>query len=184
MVRGVMDSVVSTELGNTSVATVKLGPLKPGTLLLECSFRLSCPAPQQLQLFRYLPALTLRNLLDSTGRDLTKALPAEKLDQLLQKVPRQTAQGLVRHARPQLQIMLAKVEELEQAKVAGIVDGAIEQMVAQQREALQRLTELAKVNPNIRQQEIDWIKEETAMLAEYLSKAQLRLDSVRVIVAT
>lgn len=184
MVRGVMDSVVSTELGNTSVATVKLGPLKPGTLLLECSFRLSCPAPQQLQLFRYLPALTLRNLLDSTGRDLTKALPAEKLDQLLQKVPRQTAQGLVRHARPQLQIMLAKVEELEQAKVAGIVDSAIEQMVAQQREALQRLTELAKVNPNIRQQEIDWIKEETAMLAEYLSKAQLRLDSVRVIVAT
>lgn len=184
MVRGVMDSVVSTELGNTSVATVKLGPLKPGTLLLECSFRLSCPAPQQLQLFRYLPALTLRNLLDSTGRDLTKALPAEKLDQLLQKVPRQTAQGLVRHARPQLQIMLAKVEELEQAKVAGIVDNAIEQMVAQQREALQRLTELAKVNPNIRQQEIDWIKEETAMLAEYLGKAQLRLDSVRVIVAT
>lgn len=184
MVRGVMDSVVSTELGNTSVATVKLGPLKPGTLLLECSFRLSCPAPQQLQLFRYLPALTLRNLLDSTGRDLTKALPAEKLDQLLQKVPRQTAQGLVRHARPQLQIMLAKVEELEQAKVAGIVDSAIEQMVAQQREALQRLTELAKVNPNIRQQEIDWIKEETAMLAEYLGKAQLRLDSVRVIVAT
>lgn len=184
MVRGVMDSVVSTELGNTSVATVKLGPLKPGTLLLECSFRLSCPAPQQLQLFRYLPALTLRNLLDSTGRDLSKALPAEKLDQLLQKVPRQTAQGLVRHARPQLQTMLAKVEELEQAKVAGIIDSAIEQMVAQQREALQRLTELAKVNPNIRQQEIDWIKEETAMLADYLSKAQLRLDSVRVIVAT
>lgn len=115
---------------------------------------------------------------------MTKALPAEKLDQLLQKVPRQTAQGLVRHARPQLQTMLSKMEELEQAKVPGIIDNAIEQMVAQQRQALQRLTELAKVNPNIRQQELDWVKEETAMLAEYLSKAQLRLDSVRVIVAT
>ncbi len=184
MVRGVMDSVVSTELGNTAVATVKLGPLKPGTLLLEANFRLSCPAPQHLQLFRYLPSLTLRNLLDSSDRDLSKALPAEKLDQLLQKVPRQTAQGLIRHARPQLQIMLAKVEAIEQQRLPAIIQEAIAAMSKQQKQELQRLRELAKINPNIRQQEIDWLVEETTMLAEYINKAQLRLDSVRVIVAT
>ena len=184
MVRGVMDSVVSTELGNTAVATVKLGPLKPGTLLLEANFRLSCPAPQYLQLFRYLPSLTLRNLLDSSDRDLSKALPAEKLDQLLQKVPRQTAQGLIRHARPQLQDMLAKVEAIEQARLPQIIKEATAAMSEQQNQELQRLRELAKINPNIRQQEIDWLAEETTMLAEYINKAQLRLDSVRVIVAT
>ena len=184
MVRGVMDSVVSTELGNTAVATVKLGPLKPGTLLLEANFRLSCPAPQQLQLFRYLPSLTLRNLLDSSDRDLSKALPADKLDQLLQKVPRQTAQGLIRHARPQLQIMLTKVEAIEQQRLPAIIQEAIAAMSKQQNQELQRLRELAKINPNIRQQEIDWLVEETTMLAEYINKAQLRLDSVRVIVAT
>jgi len=184
MVRGVMDSVVSTELGNTAVATVKLGPLKPGTLLLEASFRLSCPAPQHLQLFRYLPSLTLRNLLDSSDRDLSKALPAEKLDQLLQKVPRQTAQGLIRHARPKLQVMLSKVEAIEQARLPAIIQEAIAAMTKQQEQELQRLRELAKINPNIRQQEINWLEEETTMLAEYINKAQLRLDSVRVIVAT
>lgn len=184
MVRGVMDSVVSTELGNTCVATVKLGPLKPGTLLLETSYRLSCPAPQQLQLFRYLPAVILRNLFDSADRDLTKALPADKLNQLLQKVPRATAQNLVRHARPQLQVMLAKADELEQARLPEIIAAATQKMSEQQGQALERLTALAKVNPNIRQQEVDWLAQETQMLTEYLGKAQLRLDSVRVIIAT
>jgi len=184
MVRGVMDAVVSTELGNTAVATVKLGPLKPGTLLLETTYRLSCPAPRQLQLFRYLPSVIGRNLTDSNGRDLTKALPADKFSQLLQKVPRQTAQGLVKHARPQLQKMLQAVELVEQARLPEIIAAAIEKMTEQQRQELQRLTALAKVNPSIRQQELVWLRQETEMLTEYLNKAQLRLDSVRVIIAT
>ena len=184
MVRGVMDAVVNTELGNTAVATVKLGPLKPGTLLLETTYRLSCPAPRQLQLFRYLPSAIGRNLTDNNGRDLTQALPADKFNQLLQKVPRQTAQSLVKHARTQLQKMLQAVEIVEQARLADIVSVAIAKMTEQQRQALQRLTALAKVNPSIRQQELDWLRQETEMLTEYLSKAQLRLDSIRVIIAT
>ena len=52
-----MDMVLHSQLGNAAVSSIEVKGLPAGTLLLETCFSLSCPAPAQLQLSRYLPLI-------------------------------------------------------------------------------------------------------------------------------
>ena len=53
-----------------------------------------------------------------------------------------------------------------------------------QQSELQRLQALAEVNPNIRQEEIDYLKTETSELEHYLNTAHIKLEALRVAVVT
>lgn len=181
LVRGAQDLVMQTEFGNTAFCTLKLPPLKPGTLMLEALFVLQCPAPTELQLFRYIPQSMLRILLDSNGKDLAKLLTIEKLSKLLQKVPRNNAQDLVRHARPVLSEMLAKAEDMAAPQQADLINAAKEKISQELTAELSRMQALAKVNPNVRESEIRYLQERLAASLHFLSQAQLRLDALRVI---
>jgi len=183
MVTGSMDMVFGGDFGNTALCTIKLPPLKPGTLLLEATMLIQNTAPRALQLSRYLPLTSLRVVIDSKGTDLSHVLSEEKLDQLVQKVPRNTAQDLVRHTRKELGVMIDKVELLAQPHHTEILAEAVAKMELEQSSASERLRALAAVNPNIRQSEIEKVEEDTGLLREYLQNTRVRLDSLRVIVA-
>ncbi|GAM55465.1 RNA polymerase associated protein RapA [Vibrio ishigakensis] len=49
---------------------------------------------------------------------------------------------------------------------------------------LERLLALKAVNPNIRDEEVTAIETQIAQLEEYISNAQIQLDSLRVIVVS
>ncbi|MDQ2075495.1 RNA polymerase-associated protein RapA [Marinimicrobium sp. ABcell2] len=181
LIRGAQELVAHSEFGNTGVCTLKLPPLNPGTLLLEVLFVLHCPAPAALQVPRFLPESVLHLLLDPNGKDLSPVLSAGKLNALLQKVPRPSAQELVRHARPQLSAMLDQAESLVQPRREELVEAARERMRQELNAELDRLRALAKVNPNVRQSEIDSLQNRLETTETVLDKAQLRLDAVRVI---
>ena len=183
MVSGAMDMVISEQFGNTAVGTIKLGPLKPGTLLLEAVFVMQCAAPAALQLSRYLPCTTVRVLTDQKGSQLGKVLSHEKLNQLLKRVPVGTARELVRHAQSELEGMIKGAEAGVADQQQTLIDEALTRMHEQQLSELQRLEALARVNPNIRQQEIALLRDETDALARYLATAQLKLDALRLVVA-
>jgi ATP-dependent helicase HepA len=180
MVSGAMDMILNSEYGNTAFCTLKLPPLKPGTLLLEAVFTVSCTAPVHLQLHRYLPLTTIRVVLDSNHTDLSHVLTSTRLDTLSEKVPKRSAQELVRHVRPQITNMIAEAETLANSKKGVIVDDAALQMAQLQNSELNRLQALAKVNPNIRQEEIDHLQTSSKKLQQFLQGAQLKLDALRV----
>ena len=108
MVTGAMDMVMNGEFGNTAVCTMKLPPLKAGTILLEAIFTLSCPAPPALQLQRYLPLTMIRVVVDSKNNDLSHILGEKHFNRLGQKVRRHTAQDFVRHTRTQILSMIKR----------------------------------------------------------------------------
>lgn len=181
LVRGAQELIGLTEFGNTAFCTLKLPPLKPGNLMLEALFVLHCPAPAELQLFRFMPQSMLRVLMDSNGKDLSAALDIEKLSKLLQKVPRNNAQELVRHARPKLIEILQKSEEKALPQQQELIAAAQQQVTQEINAELARMRALALVNPNVRQSEIDYLEQRLAISQHYLSQAKLRLDSLRVI---
>lgn len=181
LVRGAQELIALHEFGNTAFCTLKLPPLKPGTVLLEALFVLHCPAPAELQLFRYMPQSLLRVLLDNNGKDLSAVLGIEQLSKLLQKVPRNNAQEVVRQARPLLSSMLQQAEEKARPKQAELISAAQQQMAEQLNNELARMKALMKVNPNVRQSEIDYLQQRLAGSQHYLSQAKLRLDALRVI---
>jgi ATP-dependent helicase HepA len=184
MVTGAMDMVLSGEFGNTAFCTLKLPPLVPGTVLLEAIFVVLCAAPSELQLQRYLPLTTVRIVVDSNNTDLSKVLTPAHLDKLGQKVRKRNAQDLIRHARPQITTMISRAENLADHKKEGVIEEAARRMQTEQTAELHRLSALAAVNPNIRQEEIDYLKETIVNLQTYLQGAQLKLDAVRVALVT
>lgn len=184
MVTGAMDMVLSGEFGNTAFCTLKLPPLKAGTLLLEAIFILHSTAPSELQLQRYLPLTTVRVVVDNNSTNLSGVLTDVHLNRLGQKVPRRSAQDLVRHARPQISKMIAGAQALADSQKSDLIASAAEKMQSQQRAELQRLRALAEVNPNIRAEEIAYLQQSVDSSMAYLQGAQLKLDAVRVALVT
>jgi len=184
MVTGAMDMVMNGEFGNTAVCTMKLPPLKAGTLLLEAIFTMSCPAPPALQLQRYLPLTMIRVVVDSKNNDLSNILSEKHFSRLGQKVRRHTAQDFVRHTRTRILSMIKRAEQLAGNHEKPIVEKSIEKMKDLQKSELQRLQALAEVNPNIRQEEIDHLLNETDDMQHYLDSTSIKLDAIRVAVIT
>jgi ATP-dependent helicase HepA len=184
MVSGAIDMVLSGEFGNTAFCTLKLPPLKPGTILLEALFVVSCIAPGNLQLHRFLPMTTLRLVVDNRNNDLTQILSSAHLNRLAQEASLHNARDLVRHTRPRITAMLDHARILAEAQKGGILETAVTTMRARQQVEWERLQALAVINPNIRQVELMHAKGAAERLEPYLGGAQLRLDALRVAMVT
>ncbi len=183
MVAGAMEMIADGEWGNTAVSSLKLPPLKPGTLLLETIFTLHCPAPRSLQLNRYLPAAMVRVVVDANGMDLSQVLPADKLAPLLKRTPRGTANQVVRHARESIQQLIGIAQQKAHLQLPPLLAEAKKRLAAESHDELERLRALALANPNIRADEIHYLEQSSAAAVEHLTHAQLQLDALRVIVA-
>jgi ATP-dependent helicase HepA len=179
-----MDMVMSGDFGNTAVCTLKLPPLKAGTILLEAIFTMSCPAPPALQLHRYLPLTMVRIVVDNRHNDLSNILTEKHFNKLGQRVRRHTAQDFVRHARLKIVTMIEKAEQLAVKHEQSIIDTANTQMQSLQQSELKRLRALAEVNPNIRQEEIDHLLSEADDLQRYLDSTHIKLEALRIAVVT
>jgi len=184
MVTGAMDMILSGEFGNTAFCTIKTPSLKPGTLLLESIFILHCSAPKKLQLHRYLPLTTIRVVVDSLNRDLTEALSFDKLNRMAERVPLRSVQELIKHARPQINELVVSAEKHANKQQGAVIEQALEHMVKMQAIEIHRLEALAKVNPGIRHDEIEYMRSSSEKLQQFLKSSTLKLDAIRVVMAT
>lgn len=180
MVTGAMDIILNGDFGNTAFCTLKLPPLKAGTMLLEAIFVLNATAPGALQLQRHLPLTTVRVVVDSNGNDLSQILTPAHLQKLGQKVAKRSAQDLVRHARQPILQMVEKAEQLAAAQRAPLLAAASESMTAEFASEQERLQALAAVNPNIRQEEIQFLQQAEQQSLTAMQSANLKLDAIRV----
>ena len=184
MVTGAMDMVLSGEYGNTAFCTMKLPPYKAGTILLEAIFTPSCPAPPALQLHRYLPLSMSRVVVDSKGNNLSELLTEKHFNKLGQRVRKLAAQDFVRHTRPKVVEMIKHAEQLATSQEASIIKAAKTRMQKLQESELGRLRALSEVNPNIRQEELDYLAAKTDELEHYLASTHLKLEAIRLAVTT
>jgi len=183
IVTGALDMILSGDHGNTSIATLQLKGLKPGTLLMETLYTVECIAPPSLRLSRYLPATILRTVVTLDGKDLSHILTYEKLSPLLERIPLQTAQALAKQAKSQIEQLIDIAEVLAQEKLPPIISSAENSMLSEQRVELARLMALSEVNPNIREEELFTLKDNAEEMAHCLAGASVRLNAVRLIMA-
>ncbi|MGV6807151.1 MAG: RNA polymerase-associated protein RapA, partial [bacterium] len=184
LVAGAMDMLLSSEGGNTALGTIKLPPIKAGTLLIEAIYTLSCAAPKSTQLERYLESPITRVLIDEQGNNLGKALPYEKFSTIVKGVAPAARQQVVKHLRQRVEATIKKSDAVADNIRAELVARAINHMTHELDQEQQRLAELAKLNPAIRQQEVAHIGDIRDDLEDYLGQATMRLDAVRVVIAS
>lgn len=182
MVQGVIDMLVSGEMGNTTLCTMRLKALKPGTVLLETGFRLSCAAPKSLQLSRFIDGHLIRLLTDSEKRNLEDVISNDQLGQLVQPLKRATAKQLMQQARGVVEKILQHAEQRAQDMLPSLIEAATESMQRFYQSELNRLQTLAARNPSIRQEEFDQVNHWQQQSLERLSQTGLTLEAMRVIV--
>ncbi|MEX2482057.1 MAG: RNA polymerase-associated protein RapA [Gammaproteobacteria bacterium] len=184
MVMGAMDMVLGSEFGNASFGVVKAAGLTPGTLLVECVFVIVCPAPRGLALERYLTESHLRIVINADGEDVSAQFPPARLGGALRDVPSATAQKVVARLRDQIEQLADHATHFCEVVQERIVTRAGASMAAELDAEIDRLRQLARVNPNVREAEWAVLERDREASARYLAGAQLKLDAVRVIIAT
>jgi ATP-dependent helicase HepA len=182
LVSGIMESVTSSGLGKAALATMTVKALPAGTLLLEALYTVHCPAPESLQLSRFLPVSPLRLLVDVNGRDLSATLPHDRLNDMCSNIRRRTAQSIVPQIRPQVETMVDHAERLAAPHLEPLRAEALEGLSQLLTPEIQRLESLKQVNPAIRDEEIAFFREQLAAAESAIGQASLSLEGIRVIV--
>ena len=184
MVSGSLDMVINSDFGNSAFCTIEDDKLPAGTLLLEAIFTMNCPAPKSLQVGRYLNHSYLRIVTDEKGHNFNEIFNETMFNELAGRIPKTTAQELVRHARPKITELITQAQQLAAQQQSAIINQAIKTMQSVLQPEQERLTALAKVNSNIRIEEITYIEQTQQSLTQYLQSAQLSLNAVRVAIIT
>ncbi len=184
MVTGAMDMMLSGEFGNATLCALKAPFLKPGTLVLEAIFVVSCAAPRYLQLPRYIPQGTIRVVVDRAHKNLSEVLTQERINAIVETIKKRVAHEVAKHARGEISAMANHATKIAEDQLGPIVDIARRDIENEQRDELERLQALAAVNPNIRTEEIEYRKSFAAELLAHIEHTQLKLDAVRVGLAT
>ena len=112
-----------------------------------------------------------------------KGEPAE-FARSLERVPTRVAQQVVRHARDEIGALFDQAETRAEAQGESLAAAALASARLQHGAEIERLAALAKVNPNIREEEIDQAREALASTERLLSTAAMRMEAARVVIAT
>ena len=182
MVRDAIDMVVTNEPGNTALTAVKYRGVQAGSVLLECLFVLEAAAVEALQSQRYLPPTTIRIVMDEHGNDHNEKLAHDVINRAAAAVDINTAIQVVRAKQKALKSLLQKCEQRAQQQAPAIFKAAHAQAEDILMREINRLKALQQVNPNVRDDEINFFDRQLQALTQLIDATRLRLDALRVIV--
>ena len=182
-VRTMMDLVLSSELGNTSLIAIKYRGAPPGSLLLDCFFRIEIADQPGLQAARFLPDNLIRLTLDERGQEHQQALPPDTVHRGMQRVDTDTAIKVIQSRVPVIKQLAAQAEAHARTRMPARIDEARERARELLQGEIDRLHALRTVNPNVREEEIRHFEELLEAIEKRIGEASLRLDAVRVMVA-
>ncbi|PTT49656.1 RNA polymerase-associated protein RapA [Aeromonas sp. HMWF014] len=182
MMRGGIDLILGSEIGATSVALLKNKALPIGSILLELIFVAESAAHPQL--YRFMPPTPIRLLMDKNGQNLGEKVAFDAFNRQLTPVNRHLGSKLVTASQPVIHGLIGKGQPIAEELKAVIVDKARAQMAQTLQQDLDRLKALKTVNPNVRDSELDYLRNLQAELHHLIDQTQLKLDAIRFIVVT
>lgn len=179
-----MDMVLSTELGNAALGTIKLKGVPAGTLLLEAIYTVNCVAPKYLQVERFLPLSPIRLLVDARGKELAELVPHERLNTLVERVKKSTALAIIKQVHEEVDAKMRLANAQAESRLRTVLESAEVQMRADLGAELERLEALRRVNPAIREAELEHLRHRIEECAVHIRHASLQLQALRLIITT
>jgi ATP-dependent helicase HepA len=184
MVTHAMERILNHESGNAVVAVLKHKKVQPGTLLLETLFVLEASGQNVQQSNRYLPPAVIRILLDEQGSGDYPYLDHDSVNQHLQPVAAAIAKQVIQLKEGAIRELLTASEQAAAMQAPQLIAQAEARIQQTFTPEIERLKALQQVNPNVRDEEIQFFEQQMQQLTSALKSSNLRLDAVRVIVAT
>jgi ATP-dependent helicase HepA len=184
IVTAAMDLVLSSETGNAAISVVRHSDLKAGQFLLECLFIVECSAPAELQIGRFLPHTPIRVLINQHQKDLTETIDHRSLLETGKNFDKQQIVNFLNNQRLPITKLLAAAEQKAKTDMQQLIDDATKAMLDSLAAEIKRLVRLKKVNPTIKKEEIEHLKDLTMLAHENIQAAHLRLDAVRFLITS
>lgn len=181
---GALDLVLSNETGNTALIAIEHPHLQPGTMYLECVYILETVAQKSLQSKRYLPPTAIRLVVDQTGKNINTTLSHDAINQSLITIDAETANNVVRSQNREIKQMVEMSEQLALSQKPRLITAARKEIVETLEPEIDRLQALKAHNPNVRDEEINFFLSQRDGINAALESANVRLDALRIIVAT
>jgi ATP-dependent helicase HepA len=182
LVSDAMAMVLDGGMGNCSIVAARHPAIAPGTLLTEALFLLECPAPKRLRVGRFQPPTPLRILLDEKQQEVGNNLSPHEISSAILAHDQASARQFILKQRRSIKATLSHGETLAAGQVPLIFKKAQQQALASYTGELRRLAALRRVNPSIREEELEGLKQELRDLHQHLQSSHLRLDAVRLII--
>ena len=181
MVRGSIDLILSSEKGNSSIVVWGDETVDAPPILIEAIYVLESVAPARLHVDRFLPPTPVRVVVDMSGQDCSE----DYLHALINQHARDEEVFRLKQNPALLQAlvpeMLKSAREYARKQKSTLLQTAMSEAHARLDGEANRLKELRKVNPNVREQEIKIAENVIADVTRHIAKAHLRLDGVRLI---
>ncbi len=181
---GVMEMITSGELGNTTLTAIKSDTIKQGSIFIECVYLLEAVSSSDIPYQRYLPPTTIRVVVNRKGQNYSALLTHSIINASIIKVDAATAKKIVQTQSSEIKTMLDTSEALAKAQSSTALKTAHKQATQQLQGEINRLKALRKVNPNVRDDEIQYFDDTLATLNEVMDKTKVRLEALRIIVTT
>ena len=181
MVVGIMDFISSKELGNVTITSWK-NPSKEN-FLFEGYYLLSCIADKKLQLQKFFPPTPLRVLLNAQFQDVTQKLPKKFIDENTETIDGEKRAQMKELPKDFLKECIKKGKELCVARAKQYKEKFRDDMLKNMNAEIERLEALRKVNPTVSETEILLLKFNRDNMLKAMDKAELSLDSLRLIVS-
>ena len=147
-------------------------------------FIVECSAPAELQIGRFLPHTPIRVLINQHQHDLTDTIEHRSLLESGKNFDKQQIIAFLNLQRLPITQLLAAAELKAKADMQQLIDEATNAMLESLTAEIKRLVRLKKVNPTIRTEEIEHLKDMTMLAHENIQAAHLRLDAVRFIITS
>lgn len=180
MVEFAMDMVLSSELGNATVCTLKHDSIDPGTLLMEILFVLEPVDKIDIQSSRYLPPTTIRIMLDEHGNSLS--LENNTINKNQSRVSPEIIKEIIKMKSDVIRPLLDKSRNLAEQESPKLKQQASERTNDILQREIDRLEHMRKVNSNVRLEEINYFKNQMQVTSELVASASIRLDALRIII--
>ena len=181
LITGAMELLTTGEKGNTAVTAVKYAGVPAGSLLLEAIYVLEPASGAGAYNKQYTPPVTLRMVVDHNGKDHHNALSHDAVNGSGLHISSEVAQKVVRGHQEDLRRLLAQAQRMAAESTANLVRHAYASNLNMLSDEVERLQALSKVNPNVRQEEIDYFQNQFQQLQDLLANTRIRLDALRVI---
>jgi len=176
LVHTAIDVVLTDVHGKSSIGFIAEPSLPKGAYWLEALFVLDAKAPKALQLGRFLPQTPLRICLDAQGN------PADLSFDIKRKVGRKISQQLIKALQQPLKLAIEKSHKLAHQEANQKLHDALQHMHKTLNSEIQRLVDLQKRNPSVRDSEIEFIENQMHALDKVIQTADVQFDALRVVV--
>jgi len=182
-VRNAIDMVLTSEFGNTALIAIKYDGAKPGTLLLECHFLMEFSDDCKFESQRYFPNSSIPVVIDENRRDHGYLLESGLIPGKLQRVDPDTSLKIIRAKQSEISTLLEEAAQIADRQVPDLVEAAKQRSEEVLGLELDRLSALQAINANVRDEEIEFFRDQLSQFEAALENARFRLDAVRVMIA-